>query len=99
MERSKMPDRLLPPNRLLVAGPNSKYQQPGAEPAGFWVGLWHGIIMPLAFIGSLFNPDVGIYETNNNGGWYNFGFVIGASGSSGSGAVATSGGSGGVPTP
>jgi len=34
---------------------------------------------------SLFNPDVGIYEYNNNGGWYNFGFVLGA-GSSGSGA-------------
>ena len=55
--------------------------------------------MPLAFIVSLFNPNVGIYETNNNGGWYNFGFVIGASGSSGSGAAATSGGGGGVPTP
>lgn len=75
-------------NALLVAGKNSKYQQPHASPAGFWVGLWHGIIMPITFIVSLFNPNVGIYETNNNGGWYNFGFVLGASGSSGSGGAA-----------
>jgi hypothetical protein len=77
------------PNRLLLAGPNSKYQQPGAEPAGFWIGFWHGIIMPITFIVSLFNPDVGIYETNNNGGLYNFGFVIGATGSGGTGGAAT----------
>lgn len=74
-------------NRLLVAGRNSVYQQPSAEPAGFWIGLWHGIIMPFTFIVSLFNPDVGIYESNNNGGWYNFGFVIGASGTSGGGSA------------
>ena len=43
--------------------------------------------MPITFIVSLFNPDVGIYESNNNGGWYNFGFVIGAAGTS-SGASA-----------
>lgn len=75
-------------NALLVAGKNSKYQQPGASPAGFWVGLWHGIIMPITFIVSLFNPGVGIYETNNNGGWYNFGFVLGASAGSGSSGAA-----------
>lgn len=75
------------PNRLLVAGRNSVYQQQGAEPAGFWVGLWHGIIMPFTFIVSLFNPDIGIYESNNNGNWYNFGFVIGASGTGGGGGA------------
>jgi len=26
-------------NALLVAGSNSTYKQPGASPAGFWVGL------------------------------------------------------------
>lgn len=75
-------------NALLVAGKKSKYQEPGANPAGFWVGLWHGIIMPITFIVSLFNPKVGIYEINNNGGWYNFGFVLGAS-ATGSGGGAT----------
>lgn len=75
-------------NALLVAGKNSQYQEPGATPAGFWVGLWHGIIMLITFIVSLFNSDVGIYETNNNGGWYNFGFVLGASAGGGGGGAA-----------
>ena len=72
-------------NKLAVAGPDSKYKLPDAEPAGFWAGFWHGSIMPITFIVSLFNPGVGIYETNNNGGWYNFGFVLGASSSIGNG--------------
>jgi hypothetical protein len=29
---------------------------------------------------------VNIYETNNNGGWYNFGFILGASSSLGGGS-------------
>ena len=47
--------------------------------AGFWQGLWHGFITPFAFVVSLFSRNVGIYEAHNNGGWYNFGFIIGAS--------------------
>ena len=66
-------------NILAVAGPNSKYQQMGAKPAGFLGGLWHGLISPLTFIISLFSPGVRIYETNNSGRWYDFGFIIGAS--------------------
>ena len=46
--------------------------------AGFWLGLWHGIILPITFIISLFNDNVGVYEVFNSGGWYNFGFVLGA---------------------
>ena len=45
---------------------------------GFWGGLWHGIISPFTFIGSLFSHDITIYAVNNNGNWYNFGFVLGA---------------------
>ena len=59
------------------------------EVAGFWLGLWQGIIVPVTFIISLFSDTVGIYEVHNNGGWYDFGFVIGASvflGGSGAGA-------------
>ena len=70
-------------NILAVAGPNSKYQQPESKPAGFWAGLWHGIIAPITFIVSLFDAGVRIYETNNNGRWYEFGFVLGVSGSFG----------------
>lgn len=50
------------------------------ELVGFWYGLWHGMIMPIAFIVSLFDPDTAIYAVYNNGGWYNFGFVLGAGG-------------------
>lgn len=73
-------------NILAVAGPNSKFQQPEAKPAGFWAGLWHGIILPITFIIRLFNPNVGIYEINNNGRWYDFGFFLGVSGSFGGGS-------------
>jgi hypothetical protein len=74
-------------NILAVAGPNSKYAN--ARPAGFLAGFWHGIILPITFIISLFTPDVRIYEVNNNGIWYDLGFVIGVSGSvGGSGSAA-----------
>lgn len=65
------------PNPLLIAGVNSKFKKKGVKAAGFWVGLWHGIIAPLVFLVSLFNNKWGIYETNNNGAWYNFGFLLG----------------------
>lgn len=47
-------------------------------PYGFWGGLWHGIIAPISFIVSLFNDNVAMYAVNNTGGWYDFGFVLGA---------------------
>lgn len=48
------------------------------DPYGFWSGLWHGWIAPWSFIGSLFSDDIAIYAVNNTGGWYDFGFVLGA---------------------
>lgn len=48
------------------------------EPYGFWSGLWHGIIAPFSFIGSLFCDSISMYAVNNTGGWYDFGFVLGA---------------------
>jgi len=69
---------------LLVAvscapGPNSLAKSPDEEGkvAGFWPGLWHGIIAPITFIVSLFNQNVHMYEVHNNGGWYNFGYLLG----------------------
>ncbi len=55
-----------------------------AEPVGFWYGLWHGIILPFAWIGSLFSSDIAIYAIYNNGGWYDGGFFLGVGGFSAS---------------
>jgi hypothetical protein len=63
-----------------AAGPNparSVADQSG-EVAGFWLGLWHGIIAPVTFLISLFSDTVNVYDVHNNGNWYNFGFVLGA---------------------
>ena len=46
-------------------------------PAGFWYGLWHGIISVISLVIHLFNESVVVYETNNTGGWYDFGFLLG----------------------
>ncbi len=64
-----------------LAEPNVYEQKPDEveEIAGFWQGIWHGVTTPFAFIISLFSDKVGIYEIENNGNWYNFGFVIGLS--------------------
>ncbi len=67
---------------LLVscAGPNPSINTPdiGGDIAGFFSGLWHGMIAAFAFIASLFWDSVHFYEVHNNGGWYNFGFALGA---------------------
>lgn len=62
-----------------AAGPNDAALVDAPHVAGFWLGLWHGAISPITFVVSLFNSDVNIYEIHNNGGWYNFGFMFGAS--------------------
>ena len=48
-------------------------------PVGFWYGLWHGMILPISWFVSLFSDSTAIYAIYNNGGWYNFGFIIGIS--------------------
>jgi hypothetical protein len=78
-----------------VAGPNPSEGMPseGGKVAGFWRGLWHGIISPITFIVSLFSESVRFYEVHNNGGWYNFGFVLGAGILAGGGSAASKKGS------
>jgi len=71
------------------ANPQVDIAPAGGEVAGFWTGLWHGIILPFTFLVSLFSDNVNVYEVFNSGGWYDFGFVMGAGvflGGSGSGA-------------
>ena len=54
-------------------------QQTGAveNPPGFFYGLLHGFLILFSFIGSLFT-DYEIYAFPNTGGWYNFGYLLGA---------------------
>ena len=62
------------------ANPNVGTASSGAEnPAGFWLGLWHGIIMPVTWVISLFTDSVNPYEVHNNGNWYDTGFILGIS--------------------
>ena len=58
--------------------------------AGFWLGLWQGLILPVTFVVSLFNDDVAIYEVRNTGHLYDLGFVFGAGGLSLPGFLAKS---------
>jgi hypothetical protein len=47
-----------------------------SDRAGFLSGVWHGWIAPFSLIIGLFSDSVRIYEPNNNGWWYDFGFYI-----------------------
>jgi hypothetical protein len=62
-------------------GPNPAVDVPDnqGKSAGFWSGLWQGIISPVTFFISLFTDNVNIYEVYNNGNWYDFGFMFGIS--------------------
>ncbi|MEP6629688.1 MAG: hypothetical protein ABJA89_04420 [Lapillicoccus sp.] len=66
---------------VVVLGPArpapTRRQVRGPDDAGFSLGVWQGFIAPIAFLVSLFNHSVGIYEVHNNGGWYNSGFIAG----------------------
>ena len=71
--------KLALPSCLLTTG-CAATQASGAVAAsapGFWLGLWHGFIFPLAWIVSLFAPSIAIYAVPNNGGWYDFGYFLG----------------------
>jgi len=74
-------------NPFSLGGPDSKYNQPGARPAGFLAGFWHGLIIPFSFFASIFVSGIRIYECQNNGWQYDLGFILSATGAiGGSGA-------------
>jgi len=56
---------------------------------GFWNGLWHGLIAPVTFIIGLFKEEVAMYAINNNGTWYDLGFLLGAAITFGGGSKAS----------
>jgi len=70
---------------LLLAGcaagtnPTVDVLDADGKSAGFWLGLWHGLISCVTFIISLFSDNVNVYEVYNSGNWYNFGFMLGVS--------------------
>lgn len=53
---------------------DGKYSE--QNPAGFFWGIWHGWIAPISLIIGLFNKSIRIYEINNTGWLYDFGFYI-----------------------
>jgi len=62
-----------------AAGPNPHVGAAGPDGvvAGFWLGLWHGIIAPVTFVISLFTDQVSLYEVHNSGNWYDLGYFLG----------------------
>jgi hypothetical protein len=66
--------------QVYAPGPNPLVNTADAhgQPAGFWTGLWHGIISPVTLLVSFINKqDVRMYEVHNDGNRYNFGFFLG----------------------
>ena len=61
---------------LLVTGCAAGGPEYANTQAGFFSGVWHGWIAPIALIWHLFDNDVRIYEINNTGIWYDVGFYI-----------------------
>ena len=56
------------------------YQPPNVayDPAGFFMGIIHGLIAPFALIAGFFS-DVRIYAVPNSGWLYDLGFMLGIS--------------------
>jgi len=63
---------------LAIAGCATQPRPETYDPPGFFSGLLHGFLILFSFIGSWF-WDVRIYAFPNSGGWYDFGYLIGAS--------------------
>jgi hypothetical protein len=57
---------------------------------GFFMGYWHGLTVVVALVVHLFDNSVRIYAFPNSGGWYDFGFFLGAASALGGGTSAAS---------
>ena len=47
------------------------------EAPGFFLGVWHGFIFPVAFIVSIFTDQIAVYAVPNSGVWYDAGYFVG----------------------
>ena len=66
--------------QVYAPGPNPLLNTPDAHgrPAGFWLGVWHGVISPVTLVASFVTrQNVQIYEVHNEGSLYNLGFFLG----------------------
>ena len=63
---------------LLVASCAHQPEPSGDDLPGFFSGIFHGFFMIFSLIASIFS-DVRVYAFPNAGGWYDFGFFLGAS--------------------
>lgn len=52
-----------------------------ANPAGFFTGIWHGLLAPWSLIARWFFDGVQMYVFANTGWFYDLGFLIGVGGS------------------
>jgi hypothetical protein len=68
---------LLPLLALSACAATQTSDAVAATAPGFWLGLWHGFIFPVAWVVSLFSDNVAVYAVPNNGGWYDFGYFVG----------------------
>jgi len=63
---------------LVVSGCATQPRAMAHDAPGFLFGVLHGFLILFSFIGSIFT-DVRIYAFPNSGGWYDFGYLLGAS--------------------
>lgn len=64
---------------LTLAACASQPYLPVEGAPGFLHGLLHGFIAWFALAGHIFDHNIRIYAYPNNGGWYDFGFLLGVS--------------------
>ncbi len=48
-----------------------------SDPAGFFAGIWHGLLAPWSLIARWLIENVSMYATANTGWWYDLGFLLG----------------------
>lgn len=54
-----------------------EYQYSTYEPAGFFSGVWNGLLAPWTLIARWFMNDIVMYAIPNTGWFYDFGFLLG----------------------
>ena len=72
----KLSHLLILPHETACAATQHGRRRFTARPASS-LGLWHGLIFPVAWLVSLFASNIAVYAVPNNGGWYDFGYFLG----------------------